>query len=412
MFGRHAGRQQGTFIKKTPFELEKKKKDIIVVKTVSIVFLIPTMKIAILVCYNPTLLHFRLDLMSEMIRLGHQVVAIGNESDGKWDEALRPYGIEYRFVRMQRNGLNPVWDFFSFVQLIRLLKKEKPDRVFTSQAKMVLYGGLAAHCLGIRDVYPLIAGLGSVFLAGGLKGRILKRILICGYRLSLRSAPSVFFQNRDDASFFIGNRIVSSDRIVFLNGSGVNLDQFAKQPFPGTFGFLCVCRILRDKGVLEYLSACRMVKKEHPDIRCLLVGPFDTNPSALKPGELQPYIDDGTVEYFGEQADVRPYLAQCGVFVLPSYREGTPKSVLEAMSCGKAIITTDAPGCRETVTEGENGFLVPVKDDKAVAEKMLFLYENPDVCEQMGAASRRTAEQRFDVRLVNRTILQTMKICS
>ncbi len=368
------------------------------------------MKIAVLVCYNPTLIHFRLDLMLEMIRLGHQVIAVGNESVEKWEKILQPYGIEYRFVRMQRNGLNPVSDFFSLIRLKRLLKKEKPDRVFTSQAKMVLYGGLAARCLGIRDVYPLIAGLGSIFLSSGLKGRILRKILMCGYRLSLRQSPSVFFQNRDDASFFIDNHIVPSGKIVFLNGSGVNLDTFAKQAFPGVFGFLCVCRIIRDKGVLEYLSACRMVKKQYPEVRCLLVGPFDSNPSALQPGELQPYIDDGSVEYFGEQADVRPYLAQCSVFVLPSYREGTPKSVLEAMSCGKAIITTDAPGCRETVKEGENGFLVPVKDDKAIAEKMLFLYQNPDICEQMGNAGRQIAERRFDVRLVNQTILHTMRI--
>ena len=368
------------------------------------------MKIAILVCYNPTLINFRLDLMSEMIRLGHQVIAVGNESVDKWEKLLRPYGIEYRFIKMQRNGLNPVRDFFSFVQLVKLLKKERPDRVFTSQAKMVLYGGLAASYLGIRDVYPLIAGLGSVFLSSGLKGRILKNILMCGYRLSLRKSPSVFFQNQDDASFFIANKIVPSDRIVFLNGSGVNLDRFAKQPFPKTFGFLCVCRIIRDKGVLEYLSACRMVRKQHPEVRCLLVGPFDSNPSALNQGDLQPYIDDGSIEYFGEQTDVRPYLAQCSVYVLPSYREGTPKSVLEAMSCGKAIITTDAPGCRETVIEGQNGFLVPVKDEKAVAEKMLFLYRNPDICAQMGNASRRIAEQRFDVRLVNQVILRTMRI--
>lgn len=368
------------------------------------------MKIAILVCYNPTLINFRLDLMLEMIRLGHQVIAVGNESVEKWSKILQPYGIEYRYVRMQRNGLNPVRDFFSFVQLVKLLKKEKPDRVFTSQAKMVLYGGLAAFCLGIRDVYPLIAGLGSVFLSGGLKGRILKRILMSGYRLSLRRSPSVFFQNQDDAAFFVDNRIVSSDRIVFLNGSGVNLEKFARQPLPKSFGFLCVSRLIRDKGVLEYLSACRMVKKMHPEIRCLLVGPFDSNPTALKPHELQPYIDDGSVEYFGEQSDVRPYLGQCNVFVLPSYREGTPKSVLEAMSCGKAIVTTDAPGCRETVTEGKNGFLVPVKDDKALAEKMLFLYRNPGICEQMGNVSRQIAERRFDVRLVNRMILHTMKI--
>ena len=224
------------------------------------------MKIAVLVCYNPTLINFRLDMMLEMIRLGHQVVAVGNESVDKWGKILQPYGIEYRFVKMQRNGLNPILDFFSFIRLVKLLKREKPDRIFTSQAKMVLYGGLAAHFLGIRDVYPLVAGLGSVFLSGGLKGHILKKILMCGYHLSLRRSPSVFFQNQDDASFFTDNKIVPSERIVFLNGSGVNLEKFSKQPFPEAFGFLCVCRIIRDKGVLEFLSACRMVRKQYPEI--------------------------------------------------------------------------------------------------------------------------------------------------
>lgn len=159
---------------------------------------------------------------------------------------------------------------------------------------------------------------------------------------------------------------------------------------------------------MEYLEACRIVKQKHPEIRCLLVGPFDTNPSALKPETLQPYIDENIIEYGGEAKNVIPFLKQCNVFVLPSYREGTPKTVLEAMACGKAIITTNAPGCKETVTNGVNGFLVPVKNINKLADKMKNLYENQELVAQMGKAGREIAEERFDVKKVNNTIINTM----
>ena len=156
--------------------------------------------------------------------------------------------------------------------------------------------------------------------------------------------------------------------------------------------------------------ACRKLKAVCPEAKCLLVGPLDSNPSALKPEELQPFLDEGSVVYFGEQEDVRPYLAQSSVFVLPSYREGTPKVNLEAMACGRAVITTDAPGCRETVRDGENGFLVPVKDADAVCEKMRWFLEHPDSIQKMGIAGRRMAEEIFDVKKVNAAICEAMKI--
>ncbi len=368
------------------------------------------MKIVLLSNYTPSLFRFRMDMMLEFQKRGCEVVAVGDEPEEKWRAEFEKRKIRYRALDIRRNGMNPFADLLACRKLRRLLAEEKPDKIFTNQAKMVIYGGIAANTLGITEVYPLIAGLGSVFLASGIKGKLLQWIVRTQYKIAMRKSPKVFFQNPDDAGFFVENRIVPKEKIVFLNGSGVNLEKFTLQEFPENFAFLCVSRLIRDKGVMEYLDACRIVKQHAPQLRCLLVGPFDTNPSALKPEELQKYIDDGSIEYFGEQDDVRPYLAQCSVFVLPSYREGVPNAVLEAMACGKAVVTTDAPGCRETVTNGVNGYLVPVKDTETLAAKMIELSCDLQLCRAFGAAGRKLAEEKFDVHKVNQKILLAMKI--
>lgn len=194
-----------------------------------------------------------------------------------------------------------------------------------------------------------------------------------------------------------------------LHGSGVNIERFNVQPLPEQTAFLCISRLIKDKGVYEYLKASKKVKEKYPFVRCMLVGPYDSNPSAIKPEELQPFIDKG-IEYYGEQEDVRPYLEQCSVFVLPSYREGTPKTVLEAMASGRAIITTDAPGCKETVKNGVNGILVAVKDVESLFAAMESLVQKPETVIRMGIEGRKMAETIFDVKLVNKTICEAMKM--
>lgn len=368
------------------------------------------MKIAVLSSHTPSLFWFRMDMMLDFIARGHDVVAIGNENEEKWQDKFNENGIKYRCAIIQRNGTNPFKDLQTLSSLKKLLKHEKPDKIFTYQAKTVIYGGIAANQLGITEVYPLIAGVGSVFLSENIKARIVRFILKNEYRIGMRKCPNIFFQNSDDVDVFTQNRIINKDRIVMINGSGVSLEKFTVQPLPDTFAFLCIARLIRDKGVYEYLQACRMIIERHPQVRCLLVGPFDTNPSALKKEELQPYIDDGIIEYFGEQSDVRPYLAQCNVYVLPSYREGTPKTVLEAMATGRAVITTDAPGCRETVLDGQNGYLVPIKGIDALAERMEFLINSPETVVRMASVGRKIAEGKYDVKLVNNTIVETMKL--
>ncbi len=368
------------------------------------------MKVAVLSSFTTSLMWFRLDMMKTFRDKGYEVLAVGEGSEDEWAERFQAEGIRYRSIPVERNGTNPLKDIKTLQALRKLLKEEKPDKIFAYQAKTVIYGGIAARMNKIREFYPLIAGVGSVFLGHGLKNGIVRAILVTEYRLGMKKAPGYFFQNRDDLAVFVSNKIVKPERVTMLNGSGVDVERFHPASLPEKPAFLCVSRLIKDKGVGEYLEACRGIRKKHPDVRCMLVGPFDTNPSAIQPGDLQSYIDDGSVEYFGEQKDVYPFIAQASVFVLPSYHEGTPKTVLEAMASGRAIITTDAPGCRETVTDGINGLLVPVKDVGALAGAMDSLIASPKQVEAMGAEGRKLAESKYDVKLVNKTICQTMKL--
>ena len=367
------------------------------------------MKILVLSSHTPSLLWFRLDMMLEFKNQGYEVVAIGNEDETKWKEQFDSYDIKYKQAFIQRNGTNPFKDLKTLKSLRKIIKEEKPNKIFAYNAKTVIYGSIAAHKEKV-EIYSLIAGLGSVFMRTGLKGRLVQKILAWEYKRALNHNESVFFQNNDDVKTFVDGKMVSKDQIVMLHGSGVNLEKFTVQDIPNDFGFLYIGRLLRDKGIFEYLEACKTVKEKYPEVHCLLVGPFDSNPSAMKKEELQPYLDNQIVEYFGEQRDVRPYLAKCNVFVLPSYREGTPKTVLEAMACNKAIITTDAPGCKETVIDGKNGYLVPVKDAKALASKMIELYENQELIPIMAKNGREMVEELFDVKKVNKVIVSTMKL--
>jgi glycosyltransferase involved in cell wall biosynthesis len=195
-----------------------------------------------------------------------------------------------------------------------------------------------------------------------------------------------------------------------VKGSGVNMDKFKNKPIQDYPVFLFVGRLIRDKGVLEYIEAAKLVKRRYPEAKIQIVGYFDTNPTAISPKEFHSYLDNGMIEYLGATDDVRPFLEKSSVFVLPSYHEGIPKSVLEAMAMGRPIITTDAPGCKETVLEGVNGFLVPVKDSEKLAEKMIWMIENKDKAIKMGQQSVRICKENFDVKKVNEVLLKTMNL--
>ena len=366
------------------------------------------MKIAVLSSHTSSLFWFRMDMIKDFIKKGHTVIALGPEPEAEWKKKFEEYNIDYRQLYVERNGMNPLRDLKTLRALYTFMKKERPDKVFTYQAKTVVYGSIAAKLNGISEVYPLIAGLGSIFRGEGFKNKLVKTIMKIEYWVACKCSKKVFFQNQDDKNEFIQNGIVNDEMTVIINGSGVDLGKLKPTQLPENPAFLFIGRLIKDKGIMEYLEACKEVKAKHPKVRCLLVGPFDSNPSALKPKELKPYLESGVIEYFGEQSDVRPFISQCSTYVLPSYHEGTPKTVLEAMAMGRPIITSDAPGCRETVIEGLNGYLVKVKDIKGLTNKMEYLLSNSDICKNMGQESAKMARGKYDVKIVNQSIMQTM----
>ncbi len=366
------------------------------------------MKIAVLSSHTSSLFWFRMDMMKNFIKKGHTVIALGSEPEADWKKKFEEHSIDYRQLDIERNGMNPLKDLRTLRSLHQFMKKERPDKVFAYQAKTVVYGSIAAKINGISEIYPLIAGLGSVFRGRGFKTGIVKAIMKIEYWVACKSSKKVFFQNQDDKNEFILNGLIKGDKTVIINGSGVNLERFKPTPLPQNPAFLFIGRLIKDKGIMEYLEACKNVKAKHPKVRCMLVGPFDSNPSAIKSEELNPYIESGVIEFFGEQSDVRPFISQCSTYLLPSYHEGTPKTVLEAMAMGRSIITSDAPGCRETVINGMNGFLVKVKDVQELVNKMEYLISNQEVCKNMGKESLKIAKEKYDVEIINKKIMKEM----
>ncbi len=368
------------------------------------------MKILVLSAHTESLFWFRMNMMQTFQKNGHTIYAVGSEPEVKWSKKFREKGIFYRQIPVSRNGLNPFADLKTQKAIKEIFKEIQPDKIFAYQAKAIVYGAIAAKQCGISEFYTLIAGLGSVFRGTGLKNKFIRAVLSVQYNIACKNSKAVIFQNEDDRNEMISKNIVKKDKTHIINGSGVDIKHFSVLPLPESASFLFIGRLIKDKGVKEYLDACRIVKNKYPDTNCMLVGPFDSNPSALRRDELEAYTKDGTVIWYGEQKDVVPYLEKTAVFVLPSYHEGTPKTVLEAMATGRAIITTDAPGCRETVKDGINGFLVPIRDASSVAEKMIDFIENPEIYKRFGLESRKIAEEKYDVNKVNAAIMNIMSI--
>jgi len=359
-----------------------------------------------------SLLHFRIDMMLRFVELGYEVYAAAPDSEEVWNKQLSLYGIHYDSFDLQRNGENPIKDIQGYFSIKKLIKNIKPDMVFAYQAKTVIYGTLAAHACGVTEIYDLIAGLGSVFRNAEKrwKQKLVKDILSLEYRTALKHAKIVFFQNHDDSKVFIDSRLVDANKVKYMNGSGVNIEHFVRQPMPQMQDkkVLFVGRYIADKGLREYLEAARLVKAKHPDITFEMVGYYDTNPSAIQPDFVQQFIDDGSVIDCGKQDDTYPYLKNCYTFVLPSYHEGTPKSVLEAMAVGRPIVTTNAPGCRETVENGVNGYLVDVGNSAQLADKIEKIICDEKIATLMAEESYRRAMEKYDVRKVNEQLILDM----
>ena len=365
---------------------------------------------------SSSLVNFRGSLIQELISQGYCVHAIapGLEGDEKTRRKLESWGVATHDVAMQRTGTNPLRDMSTLRSLYLLFREIKPDVVLGYTIKPVIYGTLAAWLARVPKRYVLITGLGYAFSdqAQGKRAIVLSVVRRL-YRMAIRRAHHVMFQNPDDQALFRSLSILPSHLpSTVVNGSGVDMKHFEQAPLPDApVSFLLTARLIADKGVRLYAEAAKKIKSKHPYVTFFLVGDLDDNPESIKREELDAWIESGDIEYLGRLSDVRPALASSHVFVLPTYyREGVPRTILEAMAMGRPIITTDAPGCRETVVEGENGYLVPIKSVGALAEAMQRFVDQPELVASMGQRSRAIAEEKYDVHKVNAVMLEAMGI--
>jgi glycosyltransferase involved in cell wall biosynthesis len=276
----------------------------------------------------------------------------------------------------------------------------------------VIYGSIAAHACGVKQVVSMITGAGYAFQRATWKGKAVHSLVRPLYRKALAYNDVVFFQNRDNLALFREEGVLDDPRkSVVIHGSGVDLAHYAPvAPWIRPVTFLLIARLLYDKGIREYVEAARLLKAGYPEAQFRLLGPLDSNPMGIPRRVVDEWRREGVIEYLPATRDVRPYLAETSVYVLPSYHEGMPRTVLEAMSMGRPIVTTDATGCRETVIEGRNGYIVSVKNSKALSEAMERFLIDPSLIPAMGHQSRRLAEERFDMRKVNSVILSRLGI--
>ncbi len=366
--------------------------------------------LVVLAGYAPSLINFRLHLLLEFQKRGYEVIACAPQTVDWVTEKLGALGISFYSFPLNPATINPVQDLAFIKKFTLFLKKKKPEVFFAYTIKPVIYGSIAAHRAGVPRIFSFITGLGYTFEKSTWKQKLLSPVSRTLYSIALKTNDTIFFQNEDDVAVFRENKILNKDsKIIITNGSGVDLEYFSFDPtYPEQPVFLLIARILKSKGILEYIEAAKIVKQTYPHTEFHLVGYFYNSPDAIEKEVIDRAHTEGTIVYKGETNDVRPFLRKSSVYVLPSYREGTPRTVLEAMAMGRPIVTTNVPGCKETVVDGENGFLVEAKSPVSLARAMIKFLEDRTLIPKMGKRSREIAERKFDVHNVNKTIVSAM----
>jgi glycosyltransferase involved in cell wall biosynthesis len=366
-------------------------------------------KVAIVGSFAESLIIFRGALLQEMLNKGNEVFVFAPSALLETQDELKNMGAKYHNIPLKRRGLNPLYDLFTFFVLLNYFRRIRPDIVLSYTIKPVLYGSMAGQLAGIPGVYCMITGRGFAFSGDNFKQILVGKIARFLYRICLRANHKIFFQNPDDLELFFNSGLLKRpEQAVLINGSGVETTFYKPAVFPGKVSFLLIARLIKDKGIFEYIDAARIVKKKYQDIIFYLLGSIENGPGSMSKDKIESWCAEGMVEYLGTVNDVRPAIENASVYVLPSYCEGTPRTVLEAMSMGRPVITTDAPGCKETVRDGLNGFLIPVRDPEALANAMIKFIERPELIPMMGLESRKIVVEKYDVHKVNAVIMDSM----
>lgn len=354
------------------------------------------------------IVNFRLGLIRALREAGHEVIALAPPD--AHSARLQELGIPYVPIEMDKQGLSPLKDLQLLLRYWRTLRRLHPDIFLGYTAKPNVYGALAARALGIR-VINNVSGLGTAFIRDGLLTRIVSLL----YRVAFHGSATVFFQNAEDRDLFVSQRIVTRKQARLLPGSGLDLEHFRPARIAGSesegFTFLLIARLLWDKGVKEYVEAARLVRLAVPAARFQLLGFLDAENRTAVPREaVDAWAREGIICYLGEAADVRPFIAAADCIVLPSYREGLPRTLLEAAAMAKPLIATDVPGCRDAVQPGVNGLLCRVRDARSLSAAMMDMIRAPAaVREQWGRAGRTMIERDFDEKIVIQRYLEAIK---
>jgi glycosyltransferase involved in cell wall biosynthesis len=342
--------------------------------------------------------NFRRSLVEALLAEGCEITVLAPDDDAA--AKLEATGCRFQPLRMSVKGLNPVEGLRLFGQFRRVFRRLRPDVILSFTIKNNIFGALAAKSVGSTFV-PNVTGLGTAFLSGGA----LEWVAILLYRAAFRKLPVVFFQNRDDRDLFVSRGLVTAGQTRLLPGSGIDLNRFAAAPYPAEDAapvFLMIARLLRDKGVLEYVEAARIVKERQPQARFRLLGAAGAeNRTAIDRGTVKGWEDEGVIEYLGTAEDVRPMIAAAHCVVLPSYREGAPRTLIEAAAMARPLIATDVPGCRAVVNPGETGFLCEARSGADLAARCLeFLALDQEARAAMGRAGRKKMEREYSEEIV------------
>ncbi len=357
----------------------------------------------LLICNTSTnVITFRVPLIRTLKAKGLKVSVIA--FDDKRKEEIETEGVEFYCVSGSNTSLNPLKMLGLKGEYRKIIEKINPDIVFTFMLKPNTFGVLAAKKSGVKNIYSMVEGAGDAFSNNSLKWKIIRFVICKLYKKSFKGCKRVFFLNNDDKAEFVKRKLVKESQYEIVHGIGVDLQKFAYKPIINHKTFLMVARLVKTKGVFEYCKCARIVKQKYPEAQFNYLG----GEHSLKVSDIQEYIDDGSINYLGETSDMIPYYKACAAFILPSYREGFPVAVMEAEAVGRAVITTDSVGCRDTVENGYNGFLVPVGDYEQMAKKVIWCIEHPAEAEQMGKNARKFAEDNFDSEKINRKIYEVI----
>jgi len=369
------------------------------------------LKIIIIGALPSSLINFRGELIKSFVENDHKVITMASGATAAEIDSIESLGAKYIDYSVQRNGLNPIADLKTFFKLRKIFKAEKADLILAYTIKPVIWGGIAARLSTNAKFYGLVTGLGFAFQKSSLKRNLLSWAVSWLYRQALSKASGTIFQNPDNLKTFTDKGIINTDKAHRVNGSGVDLEYFSKSNLPiYPLVFLTVARLLGEKGLREYSQAARQVIKKYPDVVFNIVGPEDPSPDGIPLKEVNAWHKVGDIQYLGGKEDVRPFINECHVFVLASYHEGMPRTVLEAMAIGRPILTTNVPGCRETVISGENGFLVDKMNVEQLIDKMTWFIENQKQLPTMANKSHEFAKERYDVHKVNHELMKIMEL--